>query len=60
MVFFQWGQKIVQKHESESSKYRVKTLQVSQDYFTVDLKEDYFYRFLFILQILLNIFMKIR
>lgn len=39
---FQWGQKVVQKHESESSKYRIKTFQVGQvKYSTVDLKEDY-------------------
>lgn len=34
---FQWSQKVVQKHESESSKYRIKTFQVGQvKYSTVE------------------------
>lgn len=54
--FFQWGQKVVQKHESESSKYRIKTFQVGQvKYSTVDLKEDYL-KLQISTQILLNIF----
>lgn len=53
---FQWGQKVVQKHESESSKYRIKTFQVGQvKYSTVDLKEDYL-KLQIATQILLNIF----
>lgn len=46
----------MQKHESESSKYRIKTFQVSQvKYSTVDLKEDYL-KLQISTQILLNIF----
>lgn len=46
----------MQKHESESSKYRIKTFQVGQfKYSTVDLKEDYL-KLQISTQILLNIF----